>query len=269
MPAYNHERYVGEALASVAAQTHANIELIVINDGSTDGTRGRILAFLQDHPKLAARFVDQENRGVCQTLNRGLEMAGGDYVAFLASDDRWCPERLAVGLEFMEQNRSIGMVFSDAWMFRDGAGEPCLWSSYKSGLAHLFKNGVQNADMYAELLARPLVPALTVLVRRAVLDEVGHFDGALAYEDYDLWLRIAAKYPIAYLHRPLAYYRLHEANVSNSAALMLKGVMQTVRKHFRTGPYRHRRWRRWRTLARLTGHLLSDRLKKMAGRRGP
>ncbi len=266
MPAYNHERYVESALKSIAGQTHQNMELIVINDGSTDGTAEVITEFIRCHPSLDVKYLDQKNQGVCKTLNKGLAMATGDYIAFLSSDDFWRPERVAVQLEFMENNLNIGMVFSDAWLFRDSTGKRYRWSDYKSALPEMFKNGIQNCDMYAQLLIRPLVPALTVLVRRRVLDEVGEFDGELAYEDYDLWLRIAMAYPIAYLHLPLADYRLHADNVSNDARLMLKGVVQTIKKNFRIGPFRNHRLKRWKIVVLLVLHLLADRLNKSVGK---
>jgi len=267
MPAFNHELYIGEALQSVAVQTHPNIELIVINDGSTDRTGEIIEEHIRKSGGRNIRYVSKRNEGVCKTLNAGLKMAGGDYVAFLASDDVWLPDRLARQIEFMEGNRDIGMVFADAWFIDGSTRTDARWSDYKPRLRELFKNGVQNADLYTRLLAQPLVPALTVLVRRSVLLDVGFFDEKLAYEDHDLWLRIAMKYPLGYLDRPLAYYRLHGANISNDAVFMLKGMVQTVRKHLKTGPLKGRPLKKALVLLRLAGHLLANRLKRRSGKR--
>ncbi len=266
MPAYNHARYIDKALQSIADQTHKNIELIVINDGSSDQTGPIISAFIHDHPDMTIQYCEQQNKGVCQTLNTGLEKASGDYIALLASDDYWCPERLAVQLEFMENNKNIGMVFSDTWMFKEGSPESYRWSDYKSGLDKLFKNGIQNVDFYRILLTQPLIPALTVLIRKNVLADVGCFDESLVYEDSDFWLRIAMLYPIAYLNRPLAFYRLHEANVSNNAGFMLKGMVQTVKKHFLIGPYRHNWAKQFTIVVSLAVHLLVNRWKKKTSR---
>ncbi|HRX00435.1 MAG TPA: glycosyltransferase [Cyclobacteriaceae bacterium] len=262
IPAYNHERYVGKALQSVVDQTYSNVELIVIDDGSQDQTSAKIKDFIQRHSEMTIIYLQQENKGVCNVLNLGLEIASGEYIAFLASDDYWCLEKLEDQVDFLEKNKNIGMVFSDAWMFSNEKTKPFLWSTYKSGLEKLFKNGVQNVDFYGVLLTQPLIPALTVMIRREVLTQVGCFDRSLAYEDYDYWLRIAIHYPIAYLHRPLAYYRLHDANVSNNAGFMLKGMMQTIGKHFREGPYRDQPVKKMKIAFRLLMNLLVNRLKK-------
>jgi glycosyltransferase involved in cell wall biosynthesis len=267
MPAFNHERYIGEALQSVGEQTYRNIELIVIDDGSTDGTPGVIEAYIEKNSGRKIRYVSKANEGVCRTLNLGLGMATGDYVAILASDDVWLPERLARQLEFMENNRHVGMVFADAWFIDYTRRTYARWSDYKPEIRNLFKNGIQESDLYARMLTQPLIPALTVLVRRSVLLEVGFFDDSLAYEDHDLWLRIAMKYPLGYIDSPLACYRLHGTNISNDTVFMLRGMWQTVRKHLKTGPLRNSsRWRKSIVLSQLAANLLVNRLKKMTRR---
>jgi len=262
VPAYNHERYIQQALDSVAQQTAGNIELIVINDGSSDDTARLVRIFIEDHPEMIIHFIDQTNKGVCRTLNHGLSLATGEYIALLASDDYWAPERLAAGLSFLERNPEIGMVFSDCWLFCEKAGWWYRWSEYKPRLSQLFKDGLPVADLYTEMLIQPLVPALTVLVRRDVIDSVGAFDGELAYEDYDLWLRIAMSHPIGYIEQPLAHYRMHEGNVSNSGCLMFKGMVQTIQKHFRIGPYRNRVLKQLRILLLLAAHVIASRIRK-------
>lgn len=262
MPAFNHELYVGEALQSIGNQTYHNTELIVIDDGSTDRTAEIIRAYIEKNGGRNIRFISKPNEGVCRTLNAGLAMATGDYIAFIASDDVWLPERLARQLEFMENNREIGMVFADVW-FLDGTRRTnSRWSDYKPALRGLFTNGIAVDNLYTRLLTQPLVPALTVLIRRRVLLDVGFFDESLIYEDHDLWLRIAMKYPLGYIDSPLACYRLHAANVSNNAVFMLKGMWQTVRKHLKVGPLKNSRRRQAGVLLQLAGNLFASRLKR-------
>jgi alpha-1,3-rhamnosyltransferase len=262
MPAFNHELYIAEALQSIGNQTYKNIELIVINDGSTDRTAEIIGDYIKKNIEKNIRYLNKGNEGVCKALNKGLEMSTGDYIAFLASDDLWLPDRLAVQLEFMENNKNIGMVFADAWFLNFTSKTNSKWSDYKPQIRNNFKNGIQNTDMYALLLTQPLVPALTVLIRRHVLLEVGFFDEDLVYEDHDLWLRIARNYPLGYLHQPLAYYRLHETNVSNDSGFMIRGMLQTVKKHLNTGAFKNKPIKKMKVVLRLAKNLLMNRMKK-------
>jgi len=262
MPAFNHELYIEEALQSIGNQTHKNIELIVINDGSTDRTAGIIEEYVKKNSDKNIKYLNKRNEGVCKTLNKGLEMSTGDYIAFLASDDLWLPERLAIQLKFMENNKNIGMVFADTWFLNFTSKTNSKWSDYKPQIKNYFKNGIQNTDLYALLLTQPLVPALTVLIRKQVLLEVGFFDEDLVYEDHDLWLRIAMNYPVGYIHQPLAFYRIHEANISNDTGFMIRGMFQTVKKHLNMGSFKNKTMKKMKVICLLTFNLLANRLKK-------
>lgn len=268
VPAYNHEKYINDCLRSVADQSYENLELIVINDGSADNTPELIKLFIAENPRLNIRFLSKSNEGVCKTLNKGLEMAAGKYVTFLASDDMWEPEKLKTQVDFMERNANLGLVFTDAWFLRFTERMNIKWSDYKNGIDKYFKNGVQNADMYFLLLIRPIIPALTVMVRKKVFDETGGFDEKLVYEDLDMWLRIARKYPLGYIDSPLARYRIHDSNISNDTLLMMKGLLQTLKKHSAQMPLRSQPLRRGVLLMRLSFNLISDRIRKMKKRGG-
>jgi len=252
----------------VADQSYENLELIVINDGSADNTPELIKLFIAENPRLNIRFLSKSNEGVCKTLNKGLEMAAGKYVTFLASDDMWEPEKLKTQVDFMERNANLGLVFTDAWFLRFTERMNIKWSDYKNGIDKYFKNGVQNADMYFLLLIRPIIPALTVMVRKKVFDETGGFDEKLVYEDLDMWLRIARKYPLGYIDSPLARYRIHDSNISNDTLLMMKGLLQTLKKHSAQMPLRSQPLRRGVLLMRLSFNLISDRIRKMKKRGG-
>ena len=262
MPAFNHELYIEEALQSIGNQTHKNIELIVINDGSTDRTAQMIEEYIKKNSDKNIKYLNKRNEGVCKTLNKGLEISTGDYIAFLASDDLWLPDRLAIQLEFMENNKNIGMVFADTWFLNFTSKTNSKWSDYKPQIKNYFKNGIQNTDLYALLLTQPLVPALTVLIRKQVLLEVGFFDEDLVYEDHDLWLRIAMNYPVGYIHQPLAFYRIHGANISNDTGFMIRGMFQTVKKHLNMGSFKNKTMKKMKVICLLTFNLLVNRLKK-------
>lgn len=263
IPAYNHELYIEEALQSVIDQTYKNIEFIIINDGSTDRTAERIEKFIKINQDKNIQFVNKQNEGVCKTMNKGLAMATGDYVAFLASDDLWLPDRISIQLEFMEKNKNIGMVFSDAWFFRFNTKTNIKWSDYKTGIRKYFKNGIQNIDMYTLLLTKPMIPALTVMIRKNVLDVVGFFDANLVAEDDEMWLRIAREYPIAYVDVPLALYRMHDGNSSSNTRLGIKCMVQTISKHLRMEPLNNQPIMCFAIVNRLAFNLLVNRFRKM------
>jgi alpha-1,3-rhamnosyltransferase len=263
IPAYNHELYIEEALQSVVDQTYPNIELIVINDGSTDGTAKVITDFISRHQNHNIQFINKQNEGVCKTLNKGLEMSTGEYVAFLASDDLWLSDRVSIQVRFLEKNENIGMVFSDAWFLRFNTKTDIRWSDYKPGINNYFKNSIQNTDMYRVLLTQMIIPALTVMIRKQVLNEVGFFDENLVYEDDDMWLRIALKYPIAYIDIPLALYRIHDSNISSNTRFMVKGMIQTIRKHLRMEPLKNQPLIRVVIINQLAFNLISNRIKKL------
>jgi len=265
VPAYNHEKYITDCLRSVVEQSYKNLELIVLNDGSTDTTEELIKLFIEENSLTNIRFISKKNEGVCKTLNKGLEIAKGKYVAFLASDDMWEPKKLEIQVDFMERNDNIGLVFSDAWFQKFNEKTHIKWSDYKTNMDRYFKNGIQNADMYFLLLTRPIIPALTVMVRKQIFDEIGGFDEALVYEDDDMWLRIALKYPLAYINEPLACYRMHDSNISNNALFMLKGMVQTIKKHFNIEPLRSQLFKRQCIMTRLIINILISRLKKATG----
>ncbi len=262
VPAYNHEKYISRSLQSIVDQNYQNIEIIIIDDGSKDRTTERIQEFISHNSASCVVFVKKENEGVCRTLNLGISLAKGDYIAFLASDDVYLPEKTTKQVEFLETNLAVSMVFSDAYFlnFEENTGE--LWSNYKSGISKYFRNGIQNCDMYDLLLTHPIIPALTVMVRKAVLDRVGQFDVKLVYEDDDMWFRIALDGAVGYIDEPLALYRMHDTNISNNSFFMLRGIFSTIRKHFKIGPYKYRLWKKLSCIIRLAKNVIVSRVRR-------
>lgn len=268
VPAYNHEKYINDCLQSIVNQTYNNIELIIINDGSTDNTENVIKTFMAENTEFNIKFISKNNEGICKTLNKGLKMASGKYISFLASDDKWEPKKTEIQVAFMEKNNNIGLVFSDAWFIRFQDKTDLRWSDYKKNLNGYFKNCIQNTEMYTLLLTKPLIPALTVMVRSQIFEDVGMFDEKLIFEDDDMWLRIARKYPLAYINEPLALYRIHSSNISNNTALITRSIIQTMRKHFRSEPLRNQFIMRQIIIVKLIFNIIVSRLRKMFKIRG-
>lgn len=199
IPTYNRRQYVQEAIDSVLAQTHMDYEIIVIDDGSTDGTGKVLEARYGDR----IRYEWQENQGESVARNRGIELACGEFVAFLDSDDLWLPDKLTQQLTLVSAHDDIGMVYGGAWLI-DGSGHRISddpWESYPEATA------VPLADL---LRGNTVSGPTTVLIRRSTLDRVGGFDPEIRYgEDWDLWIRVASTTRIWYAPEPLACIRRH------------------------------------------------------------
>lgn len=235
VPAYNHESYIVECLESVVSQTYDNIQIIVINDGSRDNT-GLLISEFVSKQERKVEYISKDNEGLCKTLNLGLSLSKGEYISLIASDDVWCSNKLEEQVTFLENNKNIGLVYSDAYFLRGTTKTSMKYSEYKPRIKKHYKNSIQNRNMYESLLIENLIIAGTVLLRSECFETMGLFDEKLKYEDYDMWLRVSIEYPIAYIDKPLAYYRTHDNNVSNNTSLMLIGALQAIYKQFRQGP---------------------------------
>lgn len=235
VPAYNHENYIEDCLKSIVTQSYDNMQIIVFNDGSKDKTGLIIENFIKEN-KIEIEYVSKENEGLCKTLNRGLAMAKGKYIATIASDDIWLPNKIQEQVNFLETNRNIGLIYSDAYFLKGNTKTDMKYSDYKPKLKKIFKNSIQNINMYEHLLTENLVIALTVMIRKECFDKVGYFDEKLKYEDYDMWLRISKVYPVAYIDNTLAYYRIHDTNISNNMTFMMTGALQAIFKQTKEEP---------------------------------
>lgn len=201
IPSYNHRAYVETALRSALAQTYGSVQVIVIDDGSRDGSRD----FLE---KLASQegfdFIAQENAGICRTLNRAIrERARGRYIALLASDDYWVPEKLALQMARLRRSPDAELCFSQARQFRHTPAAV-------AGAA--FPARPREGQVLRHVVLRQHVPAGTMLFSRALYDALGGFDESLREEDWDFVIRAAAMTCFVAVPQPLLLYRAHETN---------------------------------------------------------
>jgi len=218
VPTYNRANLIGEAIDSVLSQTFGDFELIVVDNYSTDNTESVVKSYLDKR----IRYYKNHNHGlVSVSRNFGIEKSGGEYIAFLDDDDLWLPQKLEKQLLLMDSHRELGLVYSDRHSIDSNGnlvGETCF-RSVKPFRGHVFN----------ELIVVNFIPQLTVLVRRQVLDMVGAFN--LKYkiaQDYDLWLRIAVRYPIDFTEEPLAEYRIHGGSISGDHRLSIYENIQVV-----------------------------------------
>ncbi|MGD9568064.1 MAG: glycosyltransferase family 2 protein [Sedimentibacter sp.] len=233
IPAYNHEKYVKTCIESVLNQTYSNLEIIIFNDGSTDKTDEEIKSVIENNNK-NIKYISKQNEGLCTTLNEGLKIANGKYVTFIASDDLWMSNRIEKLVGFLENNKCFHMVFSDTYFMYGDIKSTDRYSDYKSIIKKSFLNSVPNVNLYEVLLCENIIPAVTVLLKKECYENVGYYDTSIRFEDYDMWLRISKKYSIAFIDEPLAYYRLHDRNMSKNIKLMLIGSFQALSKQYKS-----------------------------------
>jgi len=237
---YNHERYIGETIRSLLAQTYRPAEIIVVNDGSTDGTAAAVRAFGNQ-----VRLVDQANAGVAGARNAGVRVATGELVAFIDGDDLWDTHKLAIQVEAFNQFPEAGLIVADVDHFSDA---DVLWS----GQLHMnfFATGETRLRLfpaYDRLVAGNFINTTSqVMAPRRVLEEVGPSDAQFPLaSDYDLYLRIAERYPIVLVDRVLAHWRYVRTSASgpmHSRRFRWDADMFSVlRKHQRAANEQRRR----------------------------
>ncbi len=203
---YNHADYVAQAIRSVHEQTHRDWRLLVIDDGSQDDSAERIEALRAQLGDERITFRKRENRGLCRTLNEALAEADAPFFCYLGSDDYWHPRKLEMQLTRIGD---AAAAYSDCWVV-DEAGASRRFSDSTLVPYH-------GGDIYRDLVfARFMPPSPTNLFSTQRVREVGGFDEGSFLEDRDLWLRISRGRRVVYVPEPLAYYRVHESNVSTA-----------------------------------------------------
>jgi glycosyltransferase involved in cell wall biosynthesis len=234
IPCYNHARFLRESVESVKQQTYKNVEIIVVDDGSTDETKA-VSATLE-----GIQYIYQQNQGLSAARNTGLQQSRGEYVVFLDADDYLYPDAVKTNVDYLQRNASWAFVSGwhdkvDEWKFPIEQDEL----------------SVIKGDHYLNLLQGNYIGMhATVMYTRWVLEEF-KFDTSLkACEDYDLYMRITRKYPVGDHDRKIAAYRIHGNNMSSSIPFMLDAVLnvhQSQKSHLRNKE-EERAWLRGRSI---------------------
>ena len=192
VPTFNREHLINRALQSVVSQTHASLDLIVVDDGSTDNTCERVRT---DYPH--ATLLSQLNQGVSAARNLGISVAQGDWIAFLDSDDSWCESKIEQQLQALAKEPRSRICHTDEIWIRNGVR-----------VNPMNKHRKYSGDIFRYCLPLCIVSPSSVLLRTKVLSEVGGFDESMPVcEDYDLWLRIAKRYPFHFIEEKLIVKR--------------------------------------------------------------
>ena len=221
IPTYNRADLLRQAIESVLAQTYRDFEIIVADDGSTDQTADVVAQFGG-----AVTCISLPHRGLpAATRNGGLRAACGELIAFLDSDDLFFPHKLALQVAALETHSEVGMVYSNGRFFRDDPDQPT--GHVQDGLP------TPSGRIFADLLRGNMLAPPVVLIRRACLDRVGPFDEQPDFhvgEDFDLWLRIAAEFPVLYVPGDVAAIRRHSQSISHDVAVLRSRALQVLAK---------------------------------------
>jgi glycosyltransferase involved in cell wall biosynthesis len=224
IPTYNRAEVLPSAIESLLTQTYKDFEIIIVDDGSTDNTRKVLESYLA---KPNIRYVYQENQKQAAARNNGICHSRSEYLAFLDSDDLWYPEKLDLQVKALDEHPDVGMVYSNQMMFVDDMDEG--WVRYARGI-------LKSGDIFKDLLQRKFYCSLqTVLVRRTVFDEVGLMDESLknSLEDWELTLRIARKYRILAIDKPLVRRRVHEETSLKYLEFRINNHWSILKKHLK------------------------------------
>lgn len=206
IPSYNHEQWLGRAIESVLEQSFRDLEIVVVDDGSPDGSLEIARVYERRHPELVRVLTHPggARRGIGATLNLAIGASRGEYWSALPSDDEFLPDKLAVEVDFLRSHPDVGFVYGYADLI-DERGN-LLGDRFGIDISSDSRTPLES------LIERNAIPAMTVLARRELAQDVGGVDERQAYNDWTLWVKLAAHAGVGFLPRPLARYRLHGAN---------------------------------------------------------
>jgi Glycosyltransferases involved in cell wall biogenesis len=217
IPCYNHGRFLSQAIDSVLSQNHKQVEIIVVDDGSTDETKE--IVYTRYAGVEQVKYVYQENKGLSAARNTGIDNSHGQFFVFLDADDWLVENSLATNLSYLQANKLLAFV----------SGGHIIINERESYWAE--KCETVTGDHYNEMLRRNYIGMhATVMYRRWVFDEFRYDTSLKASEDYDLYLHVTRKYPVHHHNHTIAVYRFHDSNMSGDIYKMFKYTLLVLRK---------------------------------------
>jgi glycosyltransferase involved in cell wall biosynthesis len=205
---YNQGKFVEEAIRSVLTQSYPSIQLIVLDDGSSDNSVKIISGFLKDKPSVLF-LINETNQGYTKSLNKALSYATGEFIVDLAADDILMPTRVEEGVSaLIKAGAKFGVNFSDAEIIAEDGFFLGIHSEKNS------HQSVPQGDIYKDLVKRYFICPPTMLFRKSVIDHLGGYDDSLAFEDFDFLVRAARDFHFCYTPKPLVKRRLVDQSMS-------------------------------------------------------
>ena len=225
IPCYNSMRYIAETMETVLNQTYQDFEVLVVNDGSTDDTPNWVDQLSKQEPKV--RMVSQANQGLAGARCTGVTNARGKYIAFIDDDDLWESTKLEKQVNSLENNPKAGICYT--WT--------ALADSEGKATGRVIASDAEG-DVWKQMTEMNIVCCgSTPMIRRSCFDEVGlFFHDVSPSDDWDMWWRIAAKYPFTVIKQPLIRYRQHPNNSSKKCEHMLETSRIVIERNFANAP---------------------------------
>ncbi|GGM80501.1 hypothetical protein GCM10010967_10370 [Dyadobacter beijingensis] len=225
LTAYNQEKYIEEALASVFYQTYRYIQLIVIDNASKDNTLGIIESFKSKSPAFQV-IRNRHNIGLCRAFNQGLAIAQGQYVIDLSGDDIMIADRIEKQVEAFEHlPEDYAVVFTNARYI--GKNGQRLHNHYEIDAKGRATSQVPSGDVYKNILERYFICTPTMMMRTSALQQLGGYDEALAFEDFDFWVRSSVRFKYFYLDEILTKKRVLKTSLSTGVYKKGSGMLQS------------------------------------------
>lgn len=211
IPCYNHARYLSKAIESALKQSYSNLEIIVVDDGSTDNTKEIAQKYNQ------VKYVFQINQGLSAARNTGIDQSNGKYLVFLDADDWLSADALMININYLQRSPQLAFVSGGYWLFLE-----------KDQTTHKVTKTVK-ADHYCHLLEKNFIGMIaTVMFQRWVFDSFRYDTKLKVCEDYDLYLKVTRIHPVAHHTELIAVYFIHDSNLSKGSALMLNTALQIL-----------------------------------------
>jgi glycosyltransferase involved in cell wall biosynthesis len=233
IPAFNHERFVALCLNSVLESDYPDKEIVIIDDGSSDRTAEVIQKWIDQHKKdIHVVFRSRNNKGISATLNEGIALAKGEFVLPLASDDALLPNGLTRRVNYLNAHPELGAVFGDCHVVDENGNllyERCFRSFHKTNTSrYKTPRGVSFGVVWHWAL-----PGSITMLRRSLYSVVGGYDERRKIEDWDFFLRLAARDALGYIDIPVAAYRIHTTNTCIGKAKQAFIVRELAESGFR------------------------------------
>ena len=228
IPVHNYAQYIFEALDSVLKQTYKNIEIIVVDDGSTDDTKAIVGGYIEKYAD-RIRYFYQENKGPGVARNLGIKQSKGQYIAFLDADDIWLSKKLQLQIDLFEKEPTLGFIHTNHTLF-----------NLKEVVAnHKFAVNSKrhlSGEIFPYLLRECIVRTSTAVIKRECISSIGFFETTFSGEDYDFWLRAAKKYKAGYINEPLARCREHIQQTHLGVNKTYTNVKRVIEKTIQSFP---------------------------------
>ena len=207
IPSYNHGRFLPAAIDSALSQTYRPIEVVIVDDGSTDDSWDIARSYVTKYPSLVRVYCHpgRQNRGISASVNLAFQESYGRYLSGLPSDDILYPDKIERQVSYLRARPEVGWVYGYADLI-NAEGQPVP--------GRIGIDLTNNPDPMARMLQVNCVPGPTVIARRVCIEGIGPHDEHLVFSDWDWWVRMLAHFPVAFVDRPLVKYRVHSTNTS-------------------------------------------------------